>query len=35
MLLHHFIEGLPKEIAHLMRNSPADVTTTKDVLAKA
>ena len=35
MLLHSFIEGLPKEIARLMRISPADITTTKDALAKA
>ena len=35
MLLHRFIEGLPKEIARLMRISPADITTTKDALAKA
>ena len=35
MLLHRFIEGLPKEIARLMRISSADITTTKDALAKA
>ena len=35
MLLHSFIEGLPKEIARLMRISPANITTTKDALAKA
>ena len=35
MLLHHFIDGLPTEIAKLMRSSPADITTTKDALAKA
>lgn len=35
MLLHRFIEGLPKEIARLMRISPADITTMKDALAEA
>ena len=35
MLLHHFIDGLPTEIAKLMRSSPADITTTKDALAIA
>ena len=35
MLLHHFIDGLPTEIAKLMRSSSADITTTKDALAKA
>ena len=35
MLLHHFIDGLPTEIVKLMRSSPADITTTKDALAKA
>lgn len=35
MLLHHFIDGLPTEIAKLMQSSPADITTTKDALAKA
>ena len=35
MLLHHFIDGLPTEIAKVMRSSPADITTTKDAIAKA
>ena len=35
ILLCHFIDGLPTEIPKLMRSLPADITTTKDALAKA
>ena len=35
MLVHHFVEGLPVDIAQLLRASPSDLTTSKQALAKA